>query len=109
MKKQDPALNLTEDNFNVEIGFFTTNAADICVNVEQNLTTDTVSGHVIFNQAGSCLNQGTLNIHSTSRQSHLIQSLCATVPGTASPLIQQVASLFPRKFILRHNMIGYLF
>ena len=109
-EEQDPTLDLTEDNINIEIGFATTNAADIGINKEQDLTTDTVSGHVIFNQAGSCLNRGNCNIHGTSRQSHLIQSLCATIPGTASPLLQPEASLFPRHFYIaaQHDSISIL-
>ena len=109
-EEQDPTLDLTEDNINIEIGFATTNSADIGINKEQDLTTDTVSGHVIFNQAGSCLNRGNCNIHGTSRQSHLIQSLCATIPGTASPLLQPEASLFLRHFYIasQHDSISIL-
>ena len=40
------------------------------------------------------------NIEGTSRQKHLVQSLCATVPGQASPLLQPEASLFPRHFYI---------
>ena len=34
----------------------------------------------------------------TNCQRHLIQKLCATIPGQASPLIQPEATLFPHHF-----------
>ena len=56
------------------------------------------------------MNRGKSNIYGTSRQLHLIQSLCATVPGTASPLLQPEASLFPRHFFIaaQHYRISIL-
>ena len=97
--EQDTSLDLTADN-NTEFGFATTHSGDTTTNIVQDLRTDTVSGHVIFNQAGSCTTRRYQHINGTSRQKHIIQSLCATVPGQASPLLQPEASLFPRHFYI---------
>ena len=109
-EEHDPTLDLTQDNKITNSGFATTNAGDIPVNINQDFKTDSVSGHVIFNQVGSCLNRGNVNIHGTSKQNYIIQSLCATVPGTASPLLQPESSLFPRHFFAaaQHDKISIL-
>ena len=52
--EQDFTLNLTNDTMVFDEGFATTNAADLAVNINQDPKSDAVSGHVIFNQVGSC-------------------------------------------------------
>ena len=98
--EQDVTLDITVDNSQRSDGFCTTNSGDIPVNINQDLTRDTVSAHVIFNQAGKCTNRRYRNIEGTSRQKHMVQSLCSTIPGQASPLLQPEAALFPRHFYI---------
>ena len=98
---QDTTLDLTIDNQNFNDDLFeTTNSADIPLNINQHHhSSDTISGHVIFNQVGHCTirrNQG--SIEGTSRQKYFVQNLCATTPGQSFPLLQPEASLFPRHF-----------
>ena len=98
---QDTSLNLTSDNNVMNEGFFTTNSANISLDVKRNSTdTNAVSGHVIFNQIGNCAMRKTRNINGTSRQKHMIQSLCASTPNQSHPLLQPEASLFPRHFYI---------
>ena len=54
---QDSPLDLTKDNRNTCVGFFNTNVGDLPLNVESNQSSDAVSGHVIFNQAGQCVSR----------------------------------------------------
>ena len=82
------------------VGFETTHTGLNAININQNDSILSVSGHVIFNQVGSCTMRRNNNINGTSRQKHFIQSLCATVPGKASPLLQPEAALFPRHFYI---------
>ena len=100
---QDPTLNQTQDNINTNHGFFTTHTGDSPINILQDQKKLSVTGHVIFNQAGTCTTRKNHNITGTSRQKHLVQSLCATIPGQASPLLQPEASLFPRHFYIAAN------
>ena len=81
-------------------GFFTTHSGDSPANIFQDKNRLTITGHVIFNQAGTCTRRRKHNIEGTSRQKHIVQSLCATIPGQASPLLQPEASLFPRHFYI---------
>jgi len=94
----DSSLDQSEDNIPDSFGFFTTNSGDLPPNIFQDKNRLAVTGHVIFNQVGTCTRRRKYNIEGTSRQKHLVQSLCATVPGQASPLLQPEASLFPRQF-----------
>ena len=96
----DHTLDLTPDNVINDEGFFTTHTGDEPVNVEQHKNMTTVAGHVIFNQAGKCTTRHNQTINGTSRQQYIVQSLCATTPGQASPLLQPEASLFPRHFYI---------
>jgi predicted GIY-YIG superfamily endonuclease len=98
--QQDTTLDLTEDNRTTNEGFCTTNAGDVPVNIEQDDRKDIISGHVIFNQVGSSLARGKVKISGTSREKHLVQMLCATSPGQASPLVQPEAGIFTRHFYI---------
>ena len=71
---QDNTLNQTEDNKNND-AFFTTNAGDYATNIVPNSHKDTVTGHVIFNQIGTCTRRQNHNIVGTSRQQHMVQNL----------------------------------
>ena len=94
---QDSTLDLTEDNRN-SVGFMSTDTGDLPVDVETSLRSDTVSGHVIFNQAGRCVSRRNGQINGINREKHWIQSMCSTTPGQPCPLLQPEASLFPRHF-----------
>lgn len=97
--EQDTTLDLTHDNMPVNQGFFTTNSGDEPVNVgRDNSRDDMMNGHVMFNVAGSMTQRRNHTITGTSRQRHLVQSLCATSSGQASPLLQLEAALFPRHY-----------
>ena len=93
-------MDQTNDNRNEGNTFYTTNAGECPVNVLQDKVRDTVPGHVIFNQVGSCVNRRNKSIEGTSRQRHLVQSLCASIPGKNAPLLQPEATLFPRHFYI---------
>jgi len=97
--EQDTTLDLTHDNMPVNQGFFTTNSGDEPVNVgRDNSRDDMMNGHVMFNVAGSMTQRRNHTITGTSRQRHLVQSLCATSSGQSSPLLQLEAALFPRHY-----------
>ena len=81
--EQDPTIETTEDNVSNNDGFHTSNAGDIPINIEQDITSDTVSGHVVFNQAGSCTQRKKYSINGTNRQKHMIQKLCSTIPRSS--------------------------
>ena len=96
----DETLDITTDNVVNDEIFTTTDAGDEPVNIEQSEKMMTVAGHVIFNQAGKCTTRHNQTIKGTSRQQYIVQSLCATTSGQASPLIQPEASIFPRHFYI---------
>ena len=96
--QQDTTLDATADNVVRDQGFFMTNASDVPFNVQQDPKKMVVAGHVIFNQAGKCTTRHKQTIEGTSRERYMVQSLCATSPGQASPLLQPGASLFPRHY-----------
>ena len=52
--KQDTSVNLTHENRNCGEAFTTTNADETPINILQHNTSDTISGHVFFNQVGNC-------------------------------------------------------
>ena len=79
--EQDPTMDQTTNNANDGNAFYTTNAGDFPVNVVQDKVRDTVTGHVILNQVGSCVNRQNQSIEGTSRQQHLLQGWCASIPG----------------------------
>ena len=85
---------MVQDN-NKEKDFSTTYCTNIAINILQDLTSDTVSGHVIFKQVGSFIVQKYKDINDTNCQKYIVQSLCTTVPGRASQLLQPKALLFP--------------
>ena len=96
----DETLDTSIDNVVNDEGFTTTDAGDEPVNIQQNETMISVAGHVIFNQVGKCTTRHKQTINGTSRQKYIVQSLCATTPGQASPLIQPESSIFPRHFYI---------
>ena len=61
----DPSLNQTEDNINNKLGFFTANSGFNPVNINQDPSLDYITGHVIFNQIGTCTSRRTTNIDGT--------------------------------------------
>jgi hypothetical protein len=95
---QDTTLDLTDDNRQVNIGIPETNAGDIPANVHDRNDSSHVSGHVLFNVAGKCLNRKRGAITGNSRQKFWVQNLCSTSPGESAPLLQPEASLCPRHF-----------
>lgn len=97
--EQDVTLDITEDNIDEDGAFFATDSGNLPVNVrDSNINDEVVSGHVIFNQIGSCTQRRQHTITGTSRQRHFTQGLAATTKGTSSPILQPVASLYPRHF-----------
>ena len=100
--EQDTTMNQTQDNMD-DGAFFTTNAGDCPVNTYHDKTRDHVIGHVIFNQFGTFKRSRTRNIEGTITQKNLVQSLCSTIPGQNSPLLQPEAMLFPRNFYISAN------
>ena len=66
----DPTLDITQDNHREPVGFMSTNAGDIPLNVEQSTKGDSVSGHVISNRLGNCVSRRHGDILGTSRQKH---------------------------------------
>ena len=50
----DPTVEIIEDNRDINNGFSTSNSGDIPINIQQDMYSDTVSGDVLFNQAGNC-------------------------------------------------------
>jgi hypothetical protein len=98
--EQDFTLDTTDNNLNNNEGFITTDAGDIPSNLSQAENSECISGHVIFNQVGTCTSRNHHIITGTSRQYHFIQSLCATSKGQPSPLLQPEATLFPRHFFM---------
>ena len=68
--EQDITLDQTSDNVVNNVGFETTHTGLNAINVNQNDSTLTVSGHVIFNQVGSCTMRQNNNINGTSKQKH---------------------------------------
>ena len=96
--RQDTTLDLTTNNAVQDQGFLTMNAGDDPINVLQDPKTVVVGGHVIFNQAGKCTTRSKQTIEGNSRERYMVQSLCATSPGQASPLLQPGASLFTRHY-----------
>ena len=52
---QDPTLDITQDNYHEPVGFLSTHAGDMPLNIEQSTTGESVAGHVIFNQLGNCI------------------------------------------------------
>ena len=66
--EQDITLDQTSDNVVNNVGFETTHTGLNAINVNQNDSTLTISGHVIFNQVGSCTMRRNNNINGTSRQ-----------------------------------------
>ena len=109
---QDITLDTTEDNVNNDEGFITTNAGDHHNNIIQNNNNngEVVSGHIIFNQVGSCTARKRHTITGTSRQRHFVQNLCSTSAGQSYPLLYPEASLFPRHFYAsaRHDKFSIL-
>ena len=67
---QDSTLDLTEDNYGMSVGFNKTDIGDIPMSVNKASIGHTVSGHVIFNQAGQCVSHWNGNIYGTSRQKY---------------------------------------
>ena len=98
--EQDPTLNQTLHNQDNNAAFFTKNSGGCPRNVVHDEGRDSVTGHIIFNQVRTCTRRRNQNIEGTSRQKHLVQSLCATIPGQASTLLQPEAILFPRHFYI---------
>ena len=95
---QDPTLDITQDNYHEPVGFLSTNAGDIPLNVEQSTTGESVAGHVLFNQLGNCICRGRGNILGSSRQKHYVQSLCSTIEGESTQLLYPEAAVFTRRF-----------
>lgn len=99
VSNQDTSFDQTEDNIPENQGFFTTHSGNSSVTILQDKTRLTITGHVIFNQVGTCTRRRKHNIEGASRQNHLVQNLCATIPGHESPLLQPEASLFYKTFL----------
>ena len=78
--------------------FTTTNDAESPINILQQNTYDTISGHVIFNQVGNYTIILNRSIEGTSRQKSFIENICATTPGQTSTWLQPEAGLFPIHF-----------
>ena len=97
---QDITLDITNDNMVHDQGFFSTDVGDEPVNIVPDNKMIVVAGHVIFNQAGKCTTRHNQSITGTSRKRYIIQSLCASTPGQAFPLLQPEACLFPRHFYI---------
>lgn len=96
--EQDSTLDVTKDNQPLNIGIHGTNAGDVAAGVTDRADKSRVSGHVIFNQVGNCLNRKNGRITGSNCQKYWVQSLCSTTPGESSPLVQPEAMLFPRHF-----------
>ena len=74
-------FNQTIDNQCVNQGFAATHTADIPISITQDKHRNTVTGHMIFNHVGSLTIRCISNIEGNSRQKHLVQSLCMSIPG----------------------------
>ena len=98
--QQDYSLDMTNDNMVNNQGLFFTNVGDNPINTVSNNKMAVVSGRVIFNQAGKCATRHKETITGTSRERDIVQSLCASTPGQAFPLLQPEACLFPRHFYI---------
>ena len=96
--EQDTTLDVTEDNQPLNVGLHGTNSGDIPIGVTDRIDTSRVSGHVLFNQVGNCLNRRNGRITGSNRQKYWVQSLCSTSPSESSPLLQPEAMLFPCHF-----------
>ena len=107
--EQDLTLDTTEDNINERVGFMTKNSGDIPMNVNQSLSRDTCSGHVLFNRVGSYTLRPRNNIEGTSRPKHMVQSLCAQFLGKHLRYYNQKLCYFLDIFIYLQTMINCLY
>ena len=103
---QDPTLNITQDNYHEPVGFLSTNAGDMPLNVEQSTTGESVARHVIFNHLGNCISRLRGNRIGSSHQNHYIQSLYSTIEGQSTPLLYPDAAIFTRHFYLTGKVDG---
>ena len=95
----DASYPQTDDNVHMSAGFLTTVAGDIPLDVEQDLSKERVSGHVLYNQAAVCTtHRGDRRIKGLLREQHFIQSYCATTPSQCCPLLSLEQCLSPRIF-----------
>lgn len=78
--------------------FLMTHAGDELVDVVQNESMDTVSGHVLMNQVAVCTRRFDRKIRGRQRERFFTQHLCSTIPGQACPLLTLDAQLFPSIF-----------
>ena len=97
---QDLTLNATHDSSNDDVGFYTTDAGHLPVNIRLRDGSEHISGHVIFNQAGACTTRRNNIISGTNREKHFVQRLCSTTKGHPSPLLQPEGGIFPRHFYI---------
>jgi hypothetical protein len=95
----DTEQDAVVDDFDI-LPFYTTDAGDQPVSVEQNPYMDTVlsSGHVILNHAATCTRRYGRKLNAVQRDKFFIQSLASTTPGQATSLATPEAGLFPRIF-----------
>ncbi len=101
-------LDASRDNsIDPTVGFFTTDAGDTPLTIEHDYFMESVSGHVLLNQAAVCTSRFDKEISSTQRQRHFIQRFCATTPGQSCPLLSIEASLFPRMFYASAKLDSY--
>lgn len=101
--EQDITLDQTEDNIGEGLGFETTHAGQLPVNIKQKFSGDIVSGHVLYNQMGVCTRRYNYrSFTGTSRERHIVQlmSLGSTVPGESVPVTQVEAMTDPRHFYI---------